>query len=104
MAPTTSTHYIEVHYSCETFVCNELDLRARVIIGTTFSISLILNGRPILRITIDFFGSRASPFLEELLHHRNIVKIPITVTYLNSTKFCRLDRATIKFWTLVTEY
>ena len=43
VAPTTSTHYIELHYSCETFVCNELDLRARVIIGTTFSISLILN-------------------------------------------------------------
>ena len=64
VAPTTSTstYYIEVHYSCETFVCNELDLRARVIIGTTFSISLILNSRLILRITVDFFGSRASPF------------------------------------------
>ena len=61
--PTTSTHYIEVHYSCETFVGNELDLRARVIIGTTFSISLILNSRLILRITIDFFGSHASPFM-----------------------------------------
>ena len=63
VAPTTSTHYIELHYSCETFVCNELDLRARVIIGTTFSISLILNSRLILRITIDFFLSRASPFM-----------------------------------------
>ena len=61
VAPTTSTHYIELHYSCETFVCNELDLRARVIIGTTFSISLILNSRLILRITVEFFGSRASP-------------------------------------------
>ena len=71
VAPTTSTHYIELHYSCETFVCNELDLRARVIIGTTFSISLILNSRLILRITVEFFGSRASPLIRVCKNLKN---------------------------------